>query len=219
MRGIAGATRGRYGMTHDHSESHHARAGAHGDAAEAQDQEGRSSASGPGGAAGLDHDRSGAQVGDGRVPLDAEVVDPDFEQQVGHSVLAFARSGPLPGYSEFRGYESVVSGAGDRILKIAELSAAASADATYANAEATRAEADATRAGAESVREDAAAIRRGQLIFGGIAVLCTAAGTILALTGQGLFSVPPFVCGLLSGCGVLIRPVNGSRWRFPTSED
>ena len=26
-------------------------------------------------------------------------------------------------------------------------------------------------------------------------------------------SIPPFVCGLLSGCDVVIRPVNGSRWR------
>lgn len=46
---------------------------------------------------------------------------------------------PLPAVEEFKGYESVLPGAAERIMKMAELNAKAAAEMTEGDATATRA--------------------------------------------------------------------------------
>ncbi len=177
------------------------------------DQASSSHPSGSSPSTGLAHHRSVPQGSDEQEPLDAEPLDPDVAQQIGQRVLSVTRSGPLPTVDEFRGYDGVVDGAADRILRMAELSAEAAADATSANAEATRAEAQATLAGADSVRQDSDSVKRGQIIFAILSVVCIIASTVLGVAGMGAASIAPLVAGVISGFGVLIRPVNPSRWR------
>lgn len=174
---------------------------------------------GHGPSSGMEHHRTGSPEGDGSAPLDAEFVDSETGEPIRHGIVAVSRSGPLPTVSEFRGYEEVVPGAAERILQLAELSTRAAANATAANAEATRAEADASRAGAESVRQDAVAIKRGQYIFAGLFGVCVVVAFILALTGNSAIAVAPLVLAGITGCGILVRPVNPSRWRGESARE
>lgn len=127
--------------------------------------------------------------------------------------MATHRSGPLPESSEYRGYEDVLEGSAERILAMAEISAKAAADATHANAEATRANAEATRAAAGSVREDANTVKRGQYLYAGLTVLCLVLGTVLVVAGHAGLAAVPYVGSILTGIGIVVRPVNTDRWR------
>lgn len=177
------------------------------------DQASSNHPSGSSSSTGLEHHGPVPQRSDEQEPLDAEPIDPDVAQLIGQTVMSVSRSGPLPPVEEFRGYEGVVEGAADRILRMAELSAEAAADATSANAEATRAEAEATLAGADSVRQDSNSVRRGQIIFAVLSGICIVASAVLAVVGTGAISIAPLIAGVISGLGVLIRPVNTDRWR------
>lgn len=128
-------------MNHDDDEPPQAPDGWSDERPEPDHQEGSGSAAWPGRGPGVEGHGAGDSRGDGQAAtLNGEIVDPSVGlREATHELLAMARSGPLPEVTEFRGYESVLPGSADRILKMAEISAEAGANATNANAEATRA--------------------------------------------------------------------------------
>lgn len=117
-----------------------------------------------------------------------------------------SHSGPLPPASEFAAYESVLSGAADQILAMAEKSTAAAAEATQADAAATR-------AAAASISEDGVAVKRGQYIYAGRTLMCFVSAVILVIFEHPIPVAISGVAGIASGFGVLITPVNKDRWR------
>lgn len=117
-----------------------------------------------------------------------------------------SRSGPLPEVSEFEGYEKVLPGSAERIMKMAELSANAAAEATLADAAVTR-------AAGESITEDGRAVKRGQTWFGVLGLALITLAGILAVQGIGGPAALVALLGVMSGFGVLIRPVNNDRWK------
>lgn len=119
---------------------------------------------------------------------------------------SISRSGPLPDVAEFKGYEAVLPGAAERIMAMAELNAQVAA-------EMTRADAAATLAAANSVTEDGKAVKRGQTWFGVLSLLLIGIAALLALNGADTSAAVVAIVGMLSGFGILIRPVNGQRWR------
>lgn len=133
--------------------------------------------------------------------LEAEII-----HQVTDAVTQVTRIAPLPEPRELQQYDRVQPGLADRIVRMAEESAAAANAATHADAEVSRAV-------ASSIREDANAIQRGQWMFLVLAVFCLAAAVWLAFAGQPAISVALGVLGTINIFGVLIRPVNGKRWR------
>ena len=147
--------------------------------------------------------------GDERLPEHdaiARVVEEGLDTGLRMISASISRSGPLPAVEEFKGYESVLPGAAERIMKMAELNAKAAAEMTEADA-------TATRAAAESVAEDGRAVKRGQTWFGFLALLLIVIAGFLAFQGEGVPAIFVALFGALSGFGTIIRPVNGQRWR------
>lgn len=85
--------------------------------------------------------------------------------------------------------------------------------AADAAAEATLADAAATRAAAESITEDGRAVKRGQWLFWGLAVALIVLAGILALNGDAWSAGVAALLSMISGFGLLIRPINTERWR------
>lgn len=142
--------------------------------------------------------------GDGSAPLDAELIE-EVTHQVTHEMMAM-RSGPLPESAEYEGYERVLEGSADRILSMAELSAAAAAEATRANAYATRAAAD-------SVTEDGATVKRGQIIFAVLTLAFLICSLLALALGHPIAAAFPFAASIAAGFKVVVTPINGDRWK------
>lgn len=148
--------------------------------------------------------------GDGPVPDDRDVTR-FLEAHPSLQVAAYTHSGPLPDVREYAGYEQVLPGAAERILRMAEESNTAVAHAMHADARATE-------AAAESVREDGRAIRRGQYIFGGLSMLLIVAVIVMSVLGSGWAAAVVALCGMVTAYGVIVRPINPHRWRPKTAE-
>lgn len=163
---------------------------------------------------GMGDDRKRTARSDGQLQPDEavtaefidELVDERVDKQFGLLSARVSRSGPLPEVSEFAGYENVLPGAAERIMSMAELAAKAAAEATLADAAATRAAAD-------SITEDGRAVKRGQTWFGTLAVILIALAGLLAFYGNAWSAAATAGLGMISGFGVLIRPVNTERWK------
>lgn len=123
---------------------------------------------------------------------DSEVIDPAYQGHEGHTVGHYLveRNAPLPLVSEFGGYEDVLPGAADRILKMAESSMEASRETVSADAEVQRAIAG-------SVRSSSKIAERQQWIFAGIAVMALFGSFILAWNDKEI----PSVIGVIVAAG------------------
>lgn len=123
---------------------------------------------------------------------DSEVIDPDFPQHgspIGGPYLV-ERSAPLPTVDEFGGYEQVLPGAADRILRMAEESMAASH-------ENIRADVEVQKSIAYSVRSAAKISERQQWIFAAIAIIALIGSFILGWHGKDI----PSVVGVIVAAG------------------
>ena len=56
-------------------------------------------------------------------------------------------------------------------------------------------------------------------MFTGLAVSFLTVAVVLALVGNNSFAITMGILGFLSGFGVLVRPVNNSRWRPGSKEE
>lgn len=154
--------------------------------------------------------RSDGQLQHGEA-LDAEFAD-EVSARVTHDLVGITRSAPLPEPRELAQYEQIQPGLANRMVQMAEGSADAANTATKSNAEVNNAI-------ASSIREDGKSVQRGQWMFTVLAVLFLAAAVTLALIGNTAFAITMGILGFLSGFGVLVRPVNNSRWRPETKDD
>lgn len=125
---------------------------------------------------------------------DPEIVGPDYQNQDGNSVGHYVveRNAPLPTVDEFRGYEHVLPGAADRILKMAETSMEASRESTSADAEVQKSI-------AYSVWSSAKIAERQQWIFAIIALVALVGSFILGWNDKDIPSMVGIIVAVGSG--------------------
>ena len=164
---------------------------------------------------GMVADRQIASNSDGQLSqddvLEAELVE-QVREQVVHQLMSVTRIAPLPEPRELQEYENIESGLANRIVAMAENAAEAANVATRSNAAVNNAIAD-------SIREDGRSVARGQWIFTVLAISFLAVAVCMVFFDKTSFATGMGILGFLSLCGVLVRPVNASRWRSSAREE
>lgn len=113
-------------------------------------------------------------------------VPENYPPQVNGVALARYTSGPLPSVEDFHGYDRVLPGAADRILRMAE-------DQTRAQIDAMSANADVERSISESIASNAKRKDREQWIFAVLAFAALGAALVFAWNDKPI----PAVVGLI----------------------
>lgn len=139
-----------------------------------------------------------------------EVVDTEYQSQGAHYLVE--RSGPLPTVDEFGGYERILPGAADRILRMAEKSMEASH-------ESTRADVEVQRSIAFSVQSAAKISERQQWIFAVIAIIALVGSFILGWHGKDIPSVVGVIVAAGSGWMASQAFQKGQKLTPKTSEE
>lgn len=121
-----------------------------------------------------------------------------------------AHSGPLPAVQDFSGYESVLPGAADRIMKMAETSIDAHHQTALADAELQM-------SAARSIDNRGLIERRQQIVFSAVTILALIGAFAMAWYGKTVPSVIAVIVMAAGGYAVFKTSRDGFKI-YPTSE-